>query len=55
MNNLERFKQQSPVITHSPAVKCRRLCSDFGVTNFKKETASGPMRKQGYISEGHHM
>jgi len=49
MADPERFKLQSPVTTDSPAVKCKRLWSGYR----KKETATGPMRKQGYISEGH--
>jgi len=45
----ERFKRQSPVTTASTAVKCKRLCSDRVATE-KKKTATGHMRKEGYIS-----
>jgi len=55
MADPERFKRQSPVTTESPTVKCNRLCSDFRVATEKKEIDTGPMRKQGYISEGHYM
>jgi len=50
MVDAERFKRQSPVTTASTAVKCKRLCSDIRVATEKKVTATGPMRKQGYIS-----
>jgi len=37
MADPERFKRQSPVTTDSPAVKCKRLCSDFGVATEKRD------------------
>jgi len=36
MADPERFKRQSPVTTDSPAVKCKRHCSDFVVTTEKR-------------------
>jgi len=52
MADLERFKQQSPVTTDSPAVKCKRLRSDFGVATEKKETATGPCEnKDTYLKD----
>jgi len=50
----QRFKQQSPVSTDSPAVKCKRLCSDFGVAR-EKERLQPAHAKTRIISEGHYM
>jgi len=44
MEDPERFKQLSPVTTaDSPVVKCERLWTE----SLEKETATGPIQKQG--------
>jgi len=42
MFELERVKQQSPETTDSPAVKCKRLRSDFRVATEKKRLQPDP-------------
>jgi len=54
MLEVEFYSLFSQHTTDSPAVKCERLYSDFRVATGKK-TATGSMRKQGYISEGHYI
>jgi len=58
MGDPQRFKQQSPVSTDSPAVKFKRLYSDFRVSR-KKERPMQPEQpahvKTRIILEGHYM
>jgi len=52
MADPERFKRQSP---DSPAVKCKRLRSDFGEATEKKETATGLVKTRIHIGKTLHV
>jgi len=48
IHNQPVFKTCLGAIQNGKLVKCKRLCSDFGVATEKKETTTGPMRKHTY-------